>query len=114
MHVNGLSNKFWEDDDSVIASAKSCLEPMYADRPLTVMPVFSSGQTVRQVHETWQRLGTADLIHCAGGGIVAHPSGVGAGVDALRTAWDAARSDIPLETAARTSRTLAQALETFK
>ncbi|WP_205665595.1 ribulose-bisphosphate carboxylase large subunit family protein [Georhizobium profundi] len=114
MHVNGIRNKFWEDDDSVIASARACLTPMYQDRPLTVMPVFSSGQTVHQAHDTWRRLGSADLIHCAGGGIVAHPGGVSAGVEALRFAWDAARSGIPLETAARSSRSLAQALETFQ
>ena len=44
MHVNGLQNKFSEPDESVIASARACLTPMFADKPCTVMPVFSSGQ----------------------------------------------------------------------
>ncbi len=114
MHVNALANKFWEDDDSVIASARACLAPMSPDRPWQVMPVFSSGQTVRQVHDTWQRLGSDDLIHCAGGGIVAHPAGVAAGVSALRAAWDAARAGQPLEQAAARHVSLAQALETFR
>ena len=30
MHVNGLRNKFCEDDDSVIASARACLTPLFA------------------------------------------------------------------------------------
>ena len=45
MHVNGLGNKFCEADDSVIASARACLTPMFEDKPCTVMPVFSSGQS---------------------------------------------------------------------
>ena len=30
MHVNGLRNKFCEEDASVIASARECLTPMFA------------------------------------------------------------------------------------
>lgn len=48
MHVNGIANKFWEPDDSVVASARACLEPLSPERPCRVMPVFSSGQTVLQ------------------------------------------------------------------
>ena len=62
MHVNGLSNKFSETDDSVIASARECLTPMFAEKPCTVMPVFSSGQTVRQAHGTYAALGSTDLM----------------------------------------------------
>ena len=36
MHVNGLRNKFCEPDDSVIRSARSMLEPMFASKPCTV------------------------------------------------------------------------------
>ena len=43
MHVNGLANKFCEDDASVIASARACLTPMFKDKPCIAMPVFSSG-----------------------------------------------------------------------
>lgn len=48
MHVNGLGNKFAEEDESCIASARECLTPMFAGKPCTVMPVFSSAQTARQ------------------------------------------------------------------
>jgi ribulose-bisphosphate carboxylase large chain len=90
MHVNGLSNKFSEPDDSVIASARACLTPMFASRPYTVMPVFSSGQTAKQAAGTYAALRSTDLIVTAGGGIMAYPGGPGEGVKALRAAWEAA------------------------
>jgi ribulose-bisphosphate carboxylase large chain len=90
MHVNGLSNKFSEPDDSVIASARACLTPMFASRPCTVMPVFSSGQTARQAAGTYAALRSTDLIVAAGGGIMAYPGGPGEGVKALHAAWEAA------------------------
>ena len=113
MHVNGLANKFWEPDDSVIASARECLTPIFADKPCIAMPVFSSGQSVKQPHGTWEALGTSDLIYCAGGGIVAHPAGIAAGVRSLREAWDAAMSGVPLAAAAERSPELRQAVEKF-
>ena len=113
MHVNGLANKFWEPDESVIASARECLTPMFVSKPCTVMPVFSSGQSAKQAPGTYQALGSTDLIYCAGGGIVAHPGGIAAGVRALRHAWDAAVAGISLDAAARESRELRKALETF-
>jgi ribulose-bisphosphate carboxylase large chain len=111
MHVNGLSNKFSESDDSVIASARECLTPMFADKPCTVMPVFSSGQTVRQAHGTYAALGSTDLLMTAGGGVMAHPDGVAAGVRSLREAWAAAIAGIPLAEHARTHPELGRALE---
>lgn len=111
MHVNGLRNKFSEPDDSVIASAKSLLTPMFADKPCIAMPVFSSGQTVAQAADTYAALGTADLIYAAGGGIMAHPQGVAAGVGALREAWDAAIAGIAPADHAQTHPALAVALE---
>jgi ribulose-bisphosphate carboxylase large chain len=113
MHVNGLANKFQESDDSVIASARACLTPMFAHKPCTVMPVFSSGQTVRQAPGTWAALQSTDLIFLAGGGLFAHPGGIAAGVAALRQSWEAAMQGIPLETAATTQRELREALEKF-
>ncbi|MFC7477796.1 ribulose-bisphosphate carboxylase large subunit family protein [Dankookia sp. GCM10030260] len=112
MHVNGLDNKFSETDASVIDSARACLEPMFPGKPCTVLPVFSSGQTVRQAHGTWAALRSPDLIMTAGGGIVAHPDGPGAGVRALREAWEAAMAGIPLAQHARGCPALARALET--
>lgn len=113
MHVNGLANKFCEDDDSVVASARSCLTPMWAEKPCTVMPVLSSGQSVLQVHDTWQALGTQDLIHAAGGGIMAHPGGIRAGVRSLRLAWEAAAAGVGLAEKARDHPELAQAIAAF-
>ena len=114
LHVNGLSNKFSEPDDSVIASARSQLEPTWADHPCIAMPVFSSGQTVVQPPETYRRLGSADLIYAAGGGLMAHPDGPQAGVQALREAWVAAMAGIPADTHAMQHPALARALAQAK
>ncbi|WP_263485684.1 ribulose-bisphosphate carboxylase large subunit family protein [Mesorhizobium sp. CO1-1-11] len=115
MHVNGLSNKFCEPDDSVMASAHACLTPMFgrADRPDTVMPVFSSGQTAVQAGETYGRLGTNDFIYCCGGGIMAHPGGPAAGVQSLHDAFEAAAAGIPARDYAATHPELEAALQAF-
>jgi len=115
MHVNGLRNKFCEDDDSVIVSARTCLSPMFAvqGRGCEVMPVFSSGQWAEQAPETYRRLGSADLIYACGGGIMGHPGGIAPGVRSIRQAWEAALTGRPLEDAAREHRELKQALEAF-
>lgn len=113
MHVNGLANKFCESDDSVVASARACLTPLFPDKPCIVMPVISSGQTARQPPETYKRIGSADLIYAAGGGIMAHPGGPAAGVQSLRDAWDAAMRGVPLKEQAATHPALAAALEAY-
>ena len=113
MHVNGLANKFQESDDSVIASARACLKPMFPHKPCTVMPVFSSGQTVKQAPGTWAALQSTDLIFLAGGGLFAHPGGIAAGVAALKQSWEAAMNGVPLDVAAKTHRELREALEKF-
>jgi ribulose-bisphosphate carboxylase large chain len=113
MHVNGLRNKFCESDESVIASAKACLTPMFDSKPCTAMPVFSSGQTVRQAPATYAALGSTDLIHAAGGGIMAHPDGPAAGFAALRESWEAALAGVPLEDYARDHPALAKALGAY-
>ncbi|WP_127902419.1 ribulose-bisphosphate carboxylase large subunit family protein [Solirhodobacter olei] len=110
MHVNGIDNKFCEANDSVIASARECLKPMFDDKPCTVMPVFSSGQSARQAGATYAALGSADLIFAAGGGIMAHPQGPAAGVASLREAWEAALAGIPAADYAATHPALAAAL----
>ena len=113
MHVNGLANKFKETDQSVTASALECLTPMFEDKPCTVMPVFSSGQTAKQAPGTFKLLGSTDSIFVAGGGLFGHPGGIPAGVTALRQAWEAAMQGIPLAKAALTQRELKEALDTF-
>ena len=111
LHVNGLSNKFAEADDSVIASARACLTPLFADQPLMAMPVFSSGQTAAVVEATYQALQSPDLIFAAGGGILGHPNGVKAGVKALRRAWDLAIAGESVAQAALHDQDLKLALE---
>ncbi len=113
MHVNGLSNKFCESDDSVLASARACQQPMFEGKPCTVMPVFSSGQTVHQAVRTYAALGSTDLIYACGGGIMAHPDGVAAGVAGVRQAWEAAVKGVALETYGQSHTALATALKAF-
>ena len=114
-HVNGLRNKFCESDESVIASARACLTPMFPPPSpgCEIMPVFSSGQSARQAPETFKALGSTDLIYACGGGILGHPMGVAAGVRSLRQAWEAAAANIPLESYAATHPELAAALQFF-
>ena len=114
LHVNGLANKFQEADASVVASARACLTPLFSDKPCTVMPVFSSGQTVRQAPATWQAMQSPDLLFLAGGGLFAHPGGIAAGVTSLKQAWAAAMAGVSLEAAAKTQRELREALDTFR
>lgn len=115
MHVNGLRNKFCEADESVLASARECLTPMFSGqgRGCEVMPVFSSGQTVRQTADTFYGLGCPDLIYAAGGGLVAHPGGVAAGVRAMHQSWQATMSGIDIQEHASTNLELRQALEKY-
>lgn len=112
LHVNGIANKFWEDDDSVVRSIESCLRPMFrqSDR---LLPVVSSGQTGLQAPETYRRAQTVDLLYLAGGGIMAHPEGPAGGVRAIRQAWEAAVSGINLDEYARSHPELARQIERF-
>lgn len=112
LHVNGLRNKFCEPDESVIASARACLTPMFGDD--AVLPVFSSGQWAGQAPDTYQALGSIDLLYLAGGGIMAHPDGPAAGVASLREAWEAAMQGIPLDVYARDHAALRQSIAMFE
>lgn len=113
MHVNGLANKFCESDESVIASARECLSPMFPHKPCLAMPVISSGQSARQAGATFAALGSTDLIFAAGGGILAHPGGAAAGVSSLRQAWQAAISGVSADAYAVNHVELADALKAF-
>lgn len=111
--INGIGVKYWEPDDSFVRSFAACRTPIFspADCPL---PVIGSGQWGGQAPETYARTGrSVDLLYLSGGGILAHPGGPGAGVRAVRQAWEAAVADIPLADYARTHRELAQSLEKF-
>ena len=111
--INGIRVKYWEPDDSFVASFKAVSTPLFspADCPL---PVAGSGQWGGQAPETYERTGrTQDLMYLCGGGIVSHPGGAGAGVKAVRQAWEAAVAGIPLDVYARDHIELAQSIATF-
>jgi ribulose-bisphosphate carboxylase large chain len=111
LHVNGIQNKFWESDDSVVSSIDACLTKMYDHK--TVLPVVSSGQWGGQAFETYRRTNTVDLLYMAGGGIMAHPMGAAAGVTALQQAWKAAVDGLNLEKAAQQFVEFGKAVEKF-
>ncbi len=111
IHVNGLGNKFWEPDDSVVRSIEALGRPLFGG--YQALPVVSSGQWGGQAPETYRRTGTVDLLYLAGGGILAHPGGPATGVRALRLAWDAAVAGLSLEEAASTYPELAQSVAAF-
>lgn len=111
--INGIRVKYWEPDESFVESFKAVTTPLFSasDCPL---PVAGSGQWGGQAAETYARTGkTVDLMYLCGGGIVSHPGGAGAGVKAVRQAWEAAVAGIPLETYAREHKELAQSIATF-
>jgi ribulose-bisphosphate carboxylase large chain len=86
---------------------------MFPDKPCIAMPVFSSGQSAKQAPATFQALGSPDLIFAAGGGIMAHPQGVAAGVKSLKEAWEAAMAGEDLAEYARTRPALAAAIGAY-
>ena len=111
LHVNGIQNKFWESDDSVVRSIKACQAPLFDQRP--VMPVLSSGQWGGQAFETYRRTRSIDFLYLAGGGIAAHPGGLAAGVKALGDAWQAAVSGRTMADAARESSEFSMSVDKF-
>ncbi len=111
LHVNGIQNKFWESDDSVVDSIEACLTPMYNHK--TVLPVVSSGQWGGQAFETYRRTKTVDLLYMAGGGIMAHPMGAAVGVIALQQAWKAAVDGLSLEEAAKDYKEFGESVKKF-
>jgi ribulose-bisphosphate carboxylase large chain len=111
IHVNGIANKFWESDDSVVRSIESCLKPLLGG--MFVLPVVSSGQWGGQACETYRRTQTVDLLYMAGGGIMAHPDGAAAGVRSLRKWWEAAVEGLSMDTAVAEYPELKKSVEKF-
>ena len=111
--INGIAVKYWEPDESFVRSFEALSAPLLtdADRPLAVV---GSGQWGGQAPETYRRTGNSlDLLYLCGGGIVSHPGGPGAGVRAVRQAWEAAVAGIDLAVYAKQHQELAQSLEKF-
>lgn len=111
LHVNGLNGKFYESNESVVRSVRSMLTPLLGG--YAAMPVLSSGQWAGTAEATYQATRALDVIHLAGGGILAHPGGPAAGVSSMRQGWEAAVQGIPLDEYARTRPSLREAVETF-
>jgi ribulose-bisphosphate carboxylase large chain len=111
LHVNGIQNKFWESDDSVVRSIESLRKPLFGG--YSVLPVVSSGQWGGQAPETYRRTKTTDLLYMAGGGILAHPGGAAAGVRALHQAWQAAVDGLSIKEGAAKYPEFAASVEKF-
>jgi ribulose-bisphosphate carboxylase large chain len=111
LHVNGIQNKFWESDDSVVTSIQSCLKPFLGG--YEILPVVSSGQWGGQAVETYRRTQTTDLLYMAGGGILAHPMGPKAGVNALQQAWTGAVDGLSVEETALKYPEFAESVKKF-
>lgn len=111
LHVNGIQNKFWESDDSVVTSINSCLKPLLSG--YEILPVVSSGQWGGQAFETYKRTKTTDLLYMAGGGILAHPMGPKAGVKALKQAWEGAVQGLTMEETAQKHQEFSESVKKF-
>src|SRR5699024_9564238 len=100
IHASGLQAKVVESDDEAAANVKPIQAGASENLP-TSIPVLSSGQTVFAAHPTLEKIGSTDVMMLAGGGIIGHPLGAGAGVRSLRQAWEAAAAGQTLEDYAR-------------
>ncbi|MFB4213350.1 ribulose-bisphosphate carboxylase large subunit family protein [Shouchella sp. JSM 1781072] len=111
LHCNGIDSKFYEANESVARSIAACLQEEDGPRPL--MPVLSSGQWAGSAVKTYQLAKTTDVMHLAGGGILAHPSGTKAGVRSMRQGWEAAVKGVVLTEYGEAHGELREAIEAF-
>lgn len=111
IHVNGLNSKFYESNESVTASLQACVEPLLGG--YKAIPVVSSGQWAGMAHATYAAAASVDVMHLAGGGILAHPGGPAAGCLSMKLGWEAAVRGIPLEQYAAEHPALMQAIAKF-
>ena len=111
LHVNGLNSKFYESNESVARSIRACGEPLPGG--CRTLPVVSSGQWAGTAAPTYEAAGGVDVMHLAGGGMLAHPNGPAAGFESMKLAWEAAVAGIPLERHAERYPALRRAIEKF-
>ena len=111
LHVGGFDSKFYQTNEEVARSITDCLTPLFGD--YRVMPAISSAQWAGSAVTIHAEIGAVDVIHLAGGGILAHPGGTAAGVQSMRQGWEAVRSGIPLEEYAASHPELRAAIEKF-
>jgi ribulose-bisphosphate carboxylase large chain len=111
LHVNGLNSKFYESNESVVRSIQACMAPMYGG--YASMPVVSSGQWAGTAIDTYAATKSVDVMHLAGGGILAHPDGAAAGFESMKLGWEAAVKGIPLDEYAKSHLSLKRAIEKY-
>jgi ribulose-bisphosphate carboxylase large chain len=111
LHVGGLDSKFYQTDEEVAQSITDCLTPLFGN--YRVMPAISSAQWAGSAVKTYAETRTIDVIHLAGGGILAHPDGAAAGVSSMRQGWAAALAGTPLDEYAATHPELRAAIGKF-
>ncbi len=111
LHVGGFSGKFYESNDEVAQSIRDCLTPLFGG--YRVMPAISSAQWAGSAVGIFDATHTMDVIHLAGGGIIAHPGGTAAGVRSMQQGWEAAIAGVPLDDYAATRPELRAAIDKF-
>ena len=111
LHVGGFNSKFYESNEEVGRSINDCLSPMFGD--YRVMPAISSAQWAGSALPIYAATKTIDVVHLAGGGIIAHPGGTAAGVLSMQQGWEAAMAGASLEGYARSHPELRAAIEKF-
>ncbi len=111
LHTNGIHNKFYESDADVLRSIEAVRTPLFGG--YETLPVLSSGQSAALAHDTYEAVGSTDILVMAGGGIHGHPMGSAAGVRSMREAWAAAIEGEPLPDRAARVPELAASLAMF-
>ncbi|MGQ7884842.1 ribulose-bisphosphate carboxylase large subunit family protein [Paenibacillus sp. WC2504] len=111
LHVNGLNSKFYESNESVVRSIAACTAPLLGG--YKAMPVVSSAQWAGMAPATYVATGNVDLMHLAGGGMLAHPDGPAAGFESMKLGWEAAVQGIPLDAYAAQHPSLQRAIEKY-
>ncbi|MGD2140995.1 MAG: RuBisCO large subunit C-terminal-like domain-containing protein, partial [Burkholderiales bacterium] len=111
LHVGGFNSKFYETNAEVGQSIIDCLTPMFGD--YRVMPAISSAQWAGSAIDIYKATKTMDVIHLAGGGILAHPGGTAAGVRSMQQGWEAALAGVDLNKYAETHEELREAIGKF-
>ncbi|WP_116061733.1 ribulose-bisphosphate carboxylase large subunit family protein [Cohnella phaseoli] len=111
LHVNGLNSKFYESNESVLRSIKACTTPLLGS--YEAMPVVSSAQWAGTAPATYEATGSVDVMHLAGGGMLAHPDGPTAGFESMKLGWEAAVQGIPLSEYALSHPILQRAIDKY-
>jgi len=111
LHVGGFNSKFYETNDEVGNSINDCLRPMFGD--YRVMPAISSAQWAGSALPIYAATKTIDVVHLAGGGIIAHPGGTAAGVLSMQQGWEAALAGATLKGYAESHPELSAAIDKF-